>query len=148
MSSNATLGTTIRRPRRMVGNSPRAASLYANARETPSRRPASATDTTNWSPDNRVDALVIATRASLASAADVEAASRDCCSDRIWWIEGGFMSTTMNDERNENLHENLHGARKSKKSAVNAKAPLLAPRFPKPCKRDVPACVVDKEMEL
>jgi hypothetical protein len=33
MSSNATLGTTIRRPRRMVGNSPRAASSYANARE-------------------------------------------------------------------------------------------------------------------
>jgi hypothetical protein len=27
---------------------------------------------------------------------------------------GGFMSTTMNDERNENLHESLHDARKSK----------------------------------
>jgi hypothetical protein len=152
MASSATLGTTILRPRRMVGNSPRAASSYANARDTPSRRPASATDTTSRSPDSKADALVIAALTppcdasrtglhvssfcrtvafaySFARAADVDEASRDCRSDRIWWIVGGFMSTTMKDARNETPHGNLHDARKSKKSAVSADAPILATRF-------------------
>jgi hypothetical protein len=39
------------------------------------------------------------------------------------------MSTTMKDPRNETLHENLHDARKSKKSAVSADAPILTTRF-------------------
>jgi hypothetical protein len=39
------------------------------------------------------------------------------------------MSTTMNDERNENLHGNLHGAEKCDKSGVSADPSIRITRF-------------------